>query len=374
MLGGGAERVAATIVSNLPNTISRKLITIYDSEIKYNIPEKPTTLLKYSSNKILRKIMLPFSILKNIIICKKEAPKIVLSFLDYDNILNIITSIVCDYTAIISVHGVPSFQKSIYFGGESIQKLLFSLAKIKGCPIIAVSQGIKDELISDYKINSESITILYNPIDIPTIQTLSSEDIYEKNIFNIPTIITVGSLAVAKGQWHLIRAFAELRHTHNAHLLILGEGGERQYLETLVDDYNLSENVYFMGWQENPYKYMSRATLFVSSSISEALPNVLTEAMACGCPIIASNCSQGVHEIIGDDDKNGLIADKMSGIRYNASAPLDKGERNLVELMKLVLDDENLQKSLSLNGKERANFFSVEVRMKEYESFLRSYL
>ena len=72
MLGGGAERVAATIVSNLPNTISRKLITIYDSEIKYNIPEKPTTLLKYSSNKILRKIMLPFSILKNIIICKKK--------------------------------------------------------------------------------------------------------------------------------------------------------------------------------------------------------------------------------------------------------------------------------------------------------------
>lgn len=372
--GGGAERVATSLIESLTTSISRKIVTIYDTDIKYNILEKPIVLQKYVSNKFFRKIILPLNILRTIIICKNESPKIVLSFLDYDNILNLITSLVCNYTPIISVHGIPSFQGSIYIGGKFIQRLQFILARMKHAPIIAVSQGVKNELISDYKIKEEQITVLYNPININNINTISTDSIFNLDMSNIPTIINVGSLSVAKGQWHLIRAFAELRRTHTARLIILGEGTERQYLETLVTDYNLSNDVFIMGWRDNPYKYMAKSTGFVLSSLSESFGNVIIEAMTCGCPIITSDCSESVHEILGDDGEYGLIAKKMSGIRHSASEPLDEGEESLVELMKQVLDDDNLRRILSENGRKRAEYFSTERRMREYEEFLNRYL
>ena len=371
--GGGAEKIATTLINNLPKNISRILITIYDSEVKYDIPEPPITLLKYSTNKILRKIMLPVSILKNIIVCKSESPKIVLSFLDYDNILNLITSFVCDYTPIISIHGMPSFQGSLYIGGKYIQKLQFILARIRKAKIIAVSQGVKNEIISKYNIKGEQITVLYNPIDVKTIQALSSEKC-ESYEFNTNTIISAGRLSFEKGQWHLIRAFAKLRETHPAKLIILGEGIEQEYLKRLVSDLNIINDVYFMVWQDNPYKWMSKSTLFVLPSLSESFGNVLVEAMACGCPVIVSDCSDGISEILGYDRKYGLIAKRMSGIRHASSNPLDEGELSLVELMKQVLDDNNLREFLSENGKERAKFFSKESRMKDYEDYLNSYL
>ena len=125
------------------------------------------------------------------------------------------------------------------------------------------------------------------------------------------------------------------------------------------------------NWQENPYKYMARSTVFVLPSLSEALPNVLTEAMASGCPVISANCSPGVREIIGEHNEYGLLAEPMTGIRHAADEPLDSGEESLLTLMRRVIDDKELREEYIRRGKERAEFFSVERRIKEYEEFIR---
>lgn len=125
------------------------------------------------------------------------------------------------------------------------------------------------------------------------------------------------------------------------------------------------------NWQENPYKYMARSTVFVLSSISEALPNVLTEAMASGCPVISANCSPGVCEIIGTRSEYGLLAEPMTGIRRAADEPLDSGEESLLTLMRKVIDDKELREEYIRRGKERAEFFALEKRVKEYEEFIR---
>jgi glycosyltransferase involved in cell wall biosynthesis len=83
-----------------------------------------------------------------------------------------------------------------------------------------------------------------------------------------------------------------------ARLIILGEGRERAKLEALASELGIAEDVSFPGFESNPYAYMSRASVFVLSSAWEGLPNALIEALACGCPVVNTNCPSGPQEIL----------------------------------------------------------------------------
>ena len=122
----------------------------------------------------------------------------------------------------------------------------------------------------------------------------------------------------------------------------------------------------FLGWQENPYKYMKKSTVFVQSSLSEALPNVLVESLACGCPVVAAGCSRGIEEILGSDDRCGFIVEKMSGERYSAKDALDAGELDLYNAMLWVLRDVSLRADMSEACKERAKMFDLDIGIHKY--------
>ena len=154
-------------------------------------------------------------------------------------------------------------------------------------------------------------------------------------------------------------------------LLIIGEGEELDYLSNLADELKVSDAVHFLGWRENPYKYMSKSDVFVLSSLTEALPNVLIESMVCGCPIIATNCSSGIWEIIGEDEEYGLVAGRMYEVKYSASEVLDDSELSLKMKIERVLDDEDLYLRLRDAGVERAKEFSLEKGIGEYEKLLQ---
>lgn len=115
---------------------------------------------------------------------------------------------------------------------------------------------------------------------------------------NTPLIIAVGRLYLQKDYSTLIRALTELRKQRPSHLLILGEGNERESLERLIHDLNLEEDVVLAGFVNNPLAYMNRASLFVLSSKSEGFGNVLVEAMACGTPVVSTDCPSGPTEIL----------------------------------------------------------------------------
>lgn len=166
--------------------------------------------------------------------------------------------------------------------------------------IIAVSKGTADDLIKIADIPEHKLRIIYNPVVSGEIFTKAEQPLvhpwFRKG--EPPVILAAGRLTLQKDYTTLIRAFALVRKERPARLMILGEGRDRAQLEILVRELGLEEEVALPGFVDNPYRYMKRAAVFVLSSRWEALPTVLIEAMACGCPVVSTDCPSGPAEIL----------------------------------------------------------------------------
>jgi glycosyltransferase involved in cell wall biosynthesis len=115
---------------------------------------------------------------------------------------------------------------------------------------------------------------------------------------------------------------------------------------------DIADNIAFLGYQDNPYKYMKRASVFVLSSLQEGFGNVIVEAMACGAPVVATDCKSGPGEII-QDGINGLLVPVQD-------------EEALAAAMLKILENPALAETLSSEGKKRAEFFSVKNSAQKY--------
>lgn len=379
--GGGAEKVAVEIANNLPVAISRNVITIYDAASAYSLSSNHTSLVHNSQSIIKKNLSQIVALFRYISLIRQNQTKISLSMIALDNLLNIITCQITKSYPIISVHEMPSHKFTI--GTALKRRIVFTFARYIDIRIVAVSEGVKCELIEIHKVPAEKIIVIHNPINIELILSLADESMEKNTLKNqsncniefesnfeskdgIQSIITVGRLDDVKGQWHLIRAFAEIRKKHACQLLVCGEGYLREYLTALVKECGVADDVIFIGWQNNPYKYVAKSTLFVTSSLSESFGNVLVEAMAVGCPVVAANCSKSISEVLGSDNSCGYITKNMTGIRHAANEPLDEGEIDLVFAMDKILSDEKLRKQMSIACKERAKLFDLDVGIKKY--------
>ena len=175
--------------------------------------------------------------------------------------------------------------------------------------IVAVSQGVADDLGQITRLSSDRIQVIYNPIVLPKLFTLAQEPV-EHSWFKPgepPVILGVGRLHPQKDFPTLIRAFAEVRKVQQARLMILGDGPERQALTTLVSELGLTEDVAFPGFVQNPYAYMAKAAVFVLSSAWEGLSTVLVEAMAVGTPVVSTNHESGPREILAEGKYGAIV-------------------------------------------------------------------
>lgn len=362
LAGGGAERIVVSLSDSMKDS---KIVTIYNTPSAYQHLRERISLVSLSQKKVIRILKKPLVFLRFLNLVRHESPILCMSAMPSDNCLNILSSFISCIPPIICVHGMPSHFYSSY--DRLIKSSTFFLAKKTKTRVIAVSNGVRDELIRLYGLSESQISVIYNPIDIATIQELAKEDELDSRVnTTVPLIVTVGRLNAVKSQWHLIRAFAELRKKQECQLLICGEGPEKEYLSGLVMDLGIEDDVVFLGWQENPYKYMKKSTVFVQSSISEALPNVLVESMACGCPVVAAGCSGGIKEILGSDNRCGFIVGKMSGLRHSAKDALDAGELDLYNAMLRILEDVPLRADMSGACKERSKMFDVDIGVQKY--------
>jgi len=175
--------------------------------------------------------------------------------------------------------------------------------------IIAVSEGVADDLVQLLKIPRERIRVIYNPIVTPALFD-KSRALIEHPWFTRgepPVLLAAGRLTAQKAFDVLIRAFAQVRKDHRVRLLILGEGEERPALEALIREYELEQDISMPGFVLNPYPYMANAAAFVLSSRWEGLPTVIVEAMALGLPIISTDCPSGPREILQDGKYGQLV-------------------------------------------------------------------
>jgi glycosyltransferase involved in cell wall biosynthesis len=120
-------------------------------------------------------------------------------------------------------------------------------------------------------------------------------------------ILGVGRLTRLKDFATLIRAFAEVRRGRVARLMILGEGEEQAALEALVGELGLVDDVALPGFRGNAVAYMARSALLVLSSLSEALPTVLIEALAVGTQVVSTDCPNGPREILQEGRLGTLV-------------------------------------------------------------------
>nr|WP_281504606.1 glycosyltransferase [Chromohalobacter sarecensis] len=166
----------------------------------------------------------------------------------------------------------------------------------------------------------------------------------------------VGRLDVQKNQALLLSAFSlAVKSVPDIKLVILGEGEEKNNLEKLASELGVKDSVDFVAFQDNPYPYYKAADLFVLSSDWEGFGNVIVEALACGTPVISTDCPGGPSTILA----NG---------KYGVLVPCGDAERLSSEIVKHV---SNIGAWSSEELKVRANEFTVETVAKKYLEAIR---
>ncbi|EAR23076.1 glycosyltransferase [Nitrococcus mobilis] len=177
--------------------------------------------------------------------------------------------------------------------------------------VICVSHGVADDLARITGLARQAIHVPHNPVVTPELLALAQASaphpwLAEQRQW--PVVLGAGGLRRQKNFPLLLRAFASLRRQRPCRLIILGEGRQRARLGRLAERLGITEDVSLPGFVDNPYAYMARAALFVLSSHWEGSPNVLTEAMAVGTPVVATDCPSGPREIL-DGGRYGELVD-----------------------------------------------------------------
>lgn len=165
---------------------------------------------------------------------------------------------------------------------------------------IAVSSGVADDMATHGRLPRDRFQVVANPVlpaDWDQRRTASVDHPWLRD-GGPPVLLAVGRLRPQKGFGVLLEALAGLRRERRARLIILGEGGEREALERQRDALGLAAVVDMPGFVTDPAPCMDRADVFVLSSVFEGSPNVLVEAMACGTPVVATDCPSGPREIL----------------------------------------------------------------------------
>lgn len=166
--------------------------------------------------------------------------------------------------------------------------------------LAAVSAGVAADLAEILGVSANRVAVTFNPVVTPEIGRQAAEALGHPWFApgQPPVILAAGKLKQQKGFNVLLEAFARVRAGRPARLLILGEGPERGRLEQQARHLGVDVDVSLPGFVDNPFAFMSRSSVFVLSSAWEGLPAVLIQAMACGCPVVSTDCPSGPAEIL----------------------------------------------------------------------------
>jgi len=193
--------------------------------------------------------------------------------------------------------------------GRFLTSRLIPLAYERASAVIAVSEGVRSELITLNRRLARKIQVLPTPVLTEQTKQQGEEPAPHRWFADrsVPVILSAGRLKVHKGMLELIRAFKRVRSRHAARLLIIGDGPERERLEAEVRRLGLQSDVELPGFFPNPFAFMRQASVFALASRYEGLPNVLIQAMSFGTPIVSTDCPSGPREILQDGTWGRLV-------------------------------------------------------------------
>lgn len=204
-----------------------------------------------------------------------------------------------DLKIINSIQGYPKF--------NYLRKKLWKFFYTKSDHIITMTNKTKNLINKEIGIDRNKISVIQNPVISPKIRKLSKEKIgdLEKSIFQKDVYCAIGRLTYQKNFLELLCFVKYLNlKNYNFNLIIIGEGEDKKKLKKFIKVNNLN-NCFILGYKENPYPYLLRSKLYISTSLWEEPGHTLLEAGYLNVPILSSNCPNGPDEII-KDNFNGL--------------------------------------------------------------------
>ena len=304
---GGAQRVVLTLARAWPESSSLRLLaarggpllaeaidTTETSIIANNWP-RPLGLFQFTRN--LRKIVRETDI--DAIVTHSFGTARVLLLLKKCGFLRACSVVVVEHNTLsVKVQGL---YRSRFLRAAVIHLSRWLYRSADG--LIGVSHGVSLDLERTLKLRAGAVTTILNPIDIRQVRESGGSGVTEAVALQFenlqrPVVLSVGRLAPAKNQQDLLSAFAKLPSWAQGSLVILGDGPLRESLETQAEALGITSRLWMPGYVSNPWWFMARSDVFVLTSRWEGFALVLVEALACGTPVVATDCPSGPREIL----------------------------------------------------------------------------
>lgn len=325
---GGAEKVLVNLVNNMdPTKFDITVVSLFgggvnEQFLKPHIKYHAVFPKAIPGNSHLMKLLTPEQLHR---VCVKECYDIEVSYLEGPS------------ARVISGCNDPSVKlitwiHSNFFSEKELCNSFRSFEEARACygkfnRIVCVSRFMKENFCS-WMPNCRNVTVLYNTVESELIRERAKEEVSELKIHDRFRMCAVGSLKAVKGFDRLLNIAKKLKlNGYCFELIILGIGPLKNEFEEYVQSNGLSDTVRFLGYQTNPYKFVSKCDLFICSSYSEGFSTATTEALILGTPVCTTEVS-GMKELLGENNDYGIIT--------------DNNEESLLEGIKSLLDNREL--------------------------------
>lgn len=385
---GGMERLAINLYDHYKklgyNVKALKIIKLKTDIINFGEDELFLSEIDFSQMSFPKRFWFYFKaplLIREII--KKYKFTHSIAFGDMANIFSSLT-LTSEYK-IASIHALKSVEFSNQNFLNKVFKLGFKTSYIFIDKVICISHAIKKDLIENCGFKfTKKLQVIYNPHDVRKMEIMSNipiDNVMEQKIFDKKVVLFLGRLSIQKSPWHLIKAFSLiLKKDKNVNLVFIGDGDKNVelYLESIIKTLKIEENVFFLGRKSNPYQYLKRANVLALSSYYEGTPNVIVEAIAIEVPIVTSNCTDGIIELMSNTklEKINNLLETESGIitpnffkgklEIPNNVDISFEEQEFANGLDLVLNDFKFKESIILNKEKLLQKFDINIVAKIY--------
>ena len=382
LTGGGAERAVANLSRDLSKMYRVYIFCFDTSVITYPYEGEIIDVGIGVGESVVQKSVIAIKRVNLIKRLKKKYQlKAMISYMPQLNVYNVITK--TKERVIISIRNNMTEK-----GLSRIGNYLLRWTGKKADCTVSLSEGVRRDLIDNFGFYEEKVITIYNSCDRMWFlkENMDVERIAKGIDFSKPSLACVGRLTYQKGHWHLIRALSLVKkQIPDCQLLIFGQGEYLEDLKVYSERLNVSENIYFMGYIKNHHTIMQKCDVFVFPSIFEGLGNVLLEALACGMPVISTDCPSGPREILCNEANSvgidiektdyGILIPPFSKKTFDVDdVEFERSDYLLADAIVQLLSNNDLLQHYKQKSFERAEFFMPDNVNKMWEKVIEGKL
>ncbi len=378
LIGGGAERAVANLLQNLDRSKYDIHLVLMSTDIDYEIPaDQIIHFISKSDNlerEIIKLIKLPMLAKRFSKYCNDQNIELVFSLMNRPNMVATMARYFgLKAKVLISERFyTPYYYNNDSLGGRIKTWLLKKYYKKADC-ILPNSQATRRALENIFGIKTD-YRVIKNPANISAIRSLRNAPITEGIKFDKFTFIYVSAFRPEKNHSLLIEAVADLKEK-DFQLILIGKGELQAAMIEKVQRLALQKKVIFLPFTENPFKFLSKSTCFVSCSPAEGSPNVLIESLICELPIIAPDCKTGQTELLDPrGDLTKFLSDDEIKIAQNGILYRNNSKQSLIMAMNWAMEHPEELNEFKEKGLVKSADFDLPKVVNDISSIFDEYL